>query len=104
MVELFWHDVVLRCLLDVLCNLELVTIRDDAVLALVLDTVGNVTTRAIEVALVVLSVVGIEVVVTMGSATGGARGAMAPPKNGLGGPVMHLAPPIFWENSVMKHN
>ena len=33
----------------------------------------------------------------MGSATGGARGAMAPPKNGLGGPVMHLAPPIFWE-------
>ena len=41
---------------------------------------------------------------SMGSATGGARGAMAPPKNGLGGPVMHLAPPIFWENSVMKHN
>ena len=41
----------------------------------------------------------------MGSATGGgARGAMAPPKNGLGGPVMHLAPPICWENSVMKHN
>ena len=45
------------------------------------------------------------VTISMGSATGGARGAMAPPKNGLGGPVMHLAPPpIFWENSVMKHN
>ena len=56
----------MRCVLDVLSNLELVTILDDAVLTLVLDTVGNVTTRAIEVAPVVLSVVGSEVVVTIG--------------------------------------
>ena len=36
---------------------------------------------------------------------GGQGGHAPPPKNGLGGAVMHLAPPpIFWENSVMKHN
>ena len=42
------------------------TICDDAVLAPVLDTVGKVTTRGIEVALVVLSIVGSKVVLTIG--------------------------------------
>ena len=51
-------------ILDVLCNLELVTICDDAVFARELDKIGNVTTRGIDVALVVLLVVNNEVFVT----------------------------------------
>ena len=46
-------------------------------------------------------------VYVMGSATGGGgQGGHAPhPKNGWGGSnAFGPTPPIFWENSVMKHN